>query len=142
MAWHLRSIRRCSSASPTALEFAQRPIWPAPTGSAWPRPTRWAMPSCKSCCAVPINWWPCACPNSSVAACCWSRAEPSALGAAPVDQTELPGGQNQQAEQDAVPGKGHIAVVGNKLEQGAHRDHGEDKRGDEAHGKHRQIARL
>lgn len=25
------------------------PIWPAPAGSAWPRPTRWAIRNCESC---------------------------------------------------------------------------------------------
>ena len=57
----------------------------------------------------------------------------------PVDDAGIGRHQHDDAENDAVPGKRHKAVGGDKAQQPAHAQPGADEREDQAHGKQRHI---
>lgn len=60
------------------------------------------------------------------------------LGLATKEASASPAAeQDEGAESDAIPGKDAKAVPGHEADEGAHRPHRGDERGDEADGKHR-----
>ena len=57
----------------------------------------------------------------------------------PFHEAEMPGGQHDDAEGDAIPGEGHEVVAGDVAQQPAHAQEGGDEGRDEADDPHAQV---